>query len=164
MRWTWMTIMPLFALVTSLAGAQERAHGDSVPREHYPPAGMCRIWLDGVPPTRQPAPTDCVSAVRNRPTNARVLFGGNAGRRGARVLPRSATAFRAGSALNGSCVDRDTDGACDETWAKPTPPLPPLPKTASQSAVQEHSVRGRAAADSAVRGGSKEKPEKPREP
>jgi len=36
---------------------------------------MCRIWLDDVPPAQQPAPTDCASAVRNRPSNGRVIFG-----------------------------------------------------------------------------------------
>ncbi|MEO6443957.1 MAG: hypothetical protein ABIP66_02175 [Gemmatimonadaceae bacterium] len=35
---------------------------------------MCRIWLDSVPPAQQPAPTDCASAIRNRPPNARVIF------------------------------------------------------------------------------------------
>ncbi|MGH7602574.1 MAG: hypothetical protein ACRENK_01100 [Gemmatimonadaceae bacterium] len=46
-----------------------------VPPAFYPPAGMCRIWINEVPAGRQPAPTDCASAVRNRPTNGRVLFG-----------------------------------------------------------------------------------------
>jgi hypothetical protein len=36
---------------------------------------MCRIWLDGVPAGRQPAPTDCASALRNRPANGQVIFG-----------------------------------------------------------------------------------------
>ena len=36
---------------------------------------MCRVWLDGVRADRQPAPTDCATAVRNRPPNARVIFG-----------------------------------------------------------------------------------------
>jgi hypothetical protein len=36
---------------------------------------MCRIWIDGVPPAHQPAPTDCATAIRKRPTNARVVFG-----------------------------------------------------------------------------------------
>jgi len=36
---------------------------------------MCRIWLNDVPAGQQPAPTDCASAVRNRPANAKVLFG-----------------------------------------------------------------------------------------
>jgi hypothetical protein len=46
-----------------------------VPKGFAPPAGMCRIWINGVPPDRQPAPTDCASAVRNRPANGKVLFG-----------------------------------------------------------------------------------------
>jgi hypothetical protein len=36
---------------------------------------MCRIWLDDVPPAQQPAPTDCATAVRNRPAKGRVIFG-----------------------------------------------------------------------------------------
>lgn len=46
-----------------------------VPPGFLPPAGMCRIWINDVPPGQQPAPTDCASAVRNRPVNGRVLFG-----------------------------------------------------------------------------------------
>jgi hypothetical protein len=46
-----------------------------VPPGFFPPAGMCRIWLNDVPPGQQPAPTDCASAVRNRPANGKVLFG-----------------------------------------------------------------------------------------
>ncbi len=36
---------------------------------------MCRIWLDKVPPKQQPAPTDCPTAVKNKPPNGRVIFG-----------------------------------------------------------------------------------------
>ncbi|MDQ6887476.1 MAG: hypothetical protein M3068_09295 [Gemmatimonadota bacterium] len=43
-----------------------------------PPPGMCRIWIDGVPAEHQPAPTDCATAIRRRPNNARVLFGDTA--------------------------------------------------------------------------------------
>jgi hypothetical protein len=46
-----------------------------VPPGFFPPAGMCRIWINDVPPGQQPAPTDCASAVRNRPANGKVLFG-----------------------------------------------------------------------------------------
>ena len=56
------------------AAAQGRSDRD-IPKEHRPPAGMCRIWIDGVPPGQQAAPTDCASAVRNRPSNGRVIFG-----------------------------------------------------------------------------------------
>jgi hypothetical protein len=41
---------------------------------------MCRIWIKGVPPGQQPAPTDCSSAVRNRPANGKVLFGDEPGK------------------------------------------------------------------------------------
>jgi hypothetical protein len=55
--------------------AQQGSREQIVPPGFFPPAGMCRIWINGVPAGQQPAPTDCASAVRNRPTNARVLFG-----------------------------------------------------------------------------------------
>ncbi len=48
---------------------------DSIPKAYQPPAGMCRVWVDGVPASMQPAPTDCASAVRNKPANARVVYG-----------------------------------------------------------------------------------------
>ncbi len=52
-----------------------RTAADSVPKEYQPPAGMCRIWLNGVPPTQQPAPTECSLAVRNKPPNGVVVYG-----------------------------------------------------------------------------------------
>src|SRR3954447_9118207 len=69
----------LLTLVCSagLAGsahAQKRGE-EEVPKDYRPPKGMCRIWLDKVPPKQQPAPTDCPTAVRNRPPNGRVIFG-----------------------------------------------------------------------------------------
>ena len=48
---------------------------DHIPPGQLPPAGMCRIWIDGVPPGRQPAPTDCQTAVATKPANARVIWG-----------------------------------------------------------------------------------------
>jgi hypothetical protein len=63
----------------SLAGAQGRGNKsqgkDEVPVSMRPPAGMCRVWLDDVPPAQQPAVTDCPTAVRNRPAKGRVIFG-----------------------------------------------------------------------------------------
>jgi len=52
-----------------------RDSGMAIPVRARPPAGMCRIWLDEVPVAQQPAPTDCASAVRNRPAKGRVIFG-----------------------------------------------------------------------------------------
>jgi hypothetical protein len=54
---------------------QQSSREQVVPRAFYPPAGMCRIWINQVPAAQQPAPTDCASAVRNRPANGKVLFG-----------------------------------------------------------------------------------------
>src|SRR6266513_6446147 len=68
------------AAFAPLHSSSAQARGDkgkppTIPQESRPPAGMCRIWLDDVPAGQQPAPTDCASAVRNRPANGRVLFG-----------------------------------------------------------------------------------------
>ena len=46
-----------------------------VPETYTPPAGLCRVWLENVPASQQPAPTDCASAIKNRPSRAVVLFG-----------------------------------------------------------------------------------------
>jgi hypothetical protein len=48
---------------------------NDVPPDYKPPRGMCRIWIDGVPARQQPAPTDCPTAVRNKPRNGRVIWG-----------------------------------------------------------------------------------------
>jgi hypothetical protein len=55
----------------SRKGAEKNA---PVPKEYLPPPGMCRIWIDNVPANRQPAPTECATAIRNKPPNARVVF------------------------------------------------------------------------------------------
>lgn len=65
--------------------AQKADREQPVPKQYLPPAGMCRIWVDNVPAARQPAPTDCPTAIRNRPPNARVIF--PAGQTGAPKAP-----------------------------------------------------------------------------
>ena len=85
MRWLslaeiWMRLALLVVLIGTLLTAPLRAQEqprpvDSVPSSARPPAGMCRIWLPNVPASKQAAPTDCPTAVRNRPANARVIFG-----------------------------------------------------------------------------------------
>jgi hypothetical protein len=45
-----------------------------LPPGFAPPSGMCRVWIDGVPAEQQPAPTDCATAVKNRPLNGKVIF------------------------------------------------------------------------------------------
>jgi hypothetical protein len=49
-----------------------------IPPGHLPPRGMCRVWVDGVPPGQQPAVTTCAQAESDRlayGTNARVVYG-----------------------------------------------------------------------------------------
>ena len=75
------------------ANAQGRGKGQErakvvISKALQPPPGMCRVWINGVPANKQPAPTDCWTALRDRPPNGRVLFGDvpklrpGAGRRG----------------------------------------------------------------------------------
>ena len=75
---TFLALMGSLALA-SPADAQRRdddKKGDSeIPKSHRPPPGMCRVWLDDVPPGQQPASTDCKTALRNKPARARVIFG-----------------------------------------------------------------------------------------
>src|SRR5688572_20321122 len=72
-----------YATAPAAAGAQTLVREDKpdtaagVPRGLMPPSGKCRVWMDGVPATRQPAPTDCATALRKKPANARVIYGPN---------------------------------------------------------------------------------------
>ncbi len=61
----------------AVAGAQgtPRPQVPDVPRHMLPPTGKCRIWMDGVTPAQQPAPTDCQTALRQKPANGTVIFG-----------------------------------------------------------------------------------------
>jgi hypothetical protein len=83
-RWTIALAITAIAILSGRAEGQVRQFTaplkrqedlPKIPKAHMPPAGMCRIWIDNVPPAQQPAPTDCASAIRNRPSNGRVIFG-----------------------------------------------------------------------------------------
>jgi hypothetical protein len=67
-------VAPVSAQQGSRDSAQ-KARSTPIPADSRPPKGMCRIWLDGVPAAQQPAPTDCPTALKNRPANGRVVFG-----------------------------------------------------------------------------------------
>jgi hypothetical protein len=77
-------ILCLAGSLASLAalplGAQEKSTketkaANTVPQSAQPPAGLCRVWLENVPASQQPAPTDCATAIKNRPQNAKIVFG-----------------------------------------------------------------------------------------
>jgi hypothetical protein len=72
---TRLALTLLVALAAPLAAQGRERDSGTVPQDHRPPPGMCRIWIDGVPAGRQPAPTDCPTAIRKKPPNARVIFG-----------------------------------------------------------------------------------------
>jgi hypothetical protein len=121
-----MRLIPTLAIMVSLLSAaplvaQGRGRGrdtapDTVPKTYAPPPGMCRIWLANVPPAKQAAPTDCATAVRNRPANARVIFGDSAsrGERGRATAP----------ALPGPMPIPNVA----PTKTKPPPAVPPPPR------------------------------------
>ena len=73
------------ALLAAPADAQGRGNSGKVPPGHLPPAGACRVWIDGVPPGRQPGVTSCANAHRiaaRYGNRARVIYGDDYARRG----------------------------------------------------------------------------------
>ena len=85
-----MTLRSALLTLAFTAGLADVAHAqqaqpqnaDFVPKAYRPPPGMCRIWLDKVPAKQQPAPTDCRTAVHDKPTNGKVIFGDDYTERG----------------------------------------------------------------------------------
>ncbi|MBA3853540.1 MAG: hypothetical protein C0503_03935 [Gemmatimonas sp.] len=72
-----LLLLAAVAALPAMAAAQGTARPQVpvVPPHLMPPAGKCRIWMDGVTPTQQPAPTDCQTALRQKPANGTVIFG-----------------------------------------------------------------------------------------
>lgn len=68
-------VRPVSAAAPAAAAVPRRTITPAVPVHLLPPAGRCRIWLDSVPASRQPAPTDCATALRQKPANGVVLYG-----------------------------------------------------------------------------------------
>ncbi|MEO8879884.1 MAG: hypothetical protein ABI446_05760 [Gemmatimonadaceae bacterium] len=106
----------LAGLAFSTNALQAQNSRSSVPESHRPPAGMCRIWIDGVPPAHQPAPTDCATAIRKRPMNARVVFG---------------------SDVSGGNSQSNTQGNTQRNPRVFTPAAPPVSSFAQPSAPSE---------------------------
>jgi len=46
-----------------------------IPADQRPPKGLCRNWIDNVPADRQPAITDCPTALKNKTQSERTIFG-----------------------------------------------------------------------------------------
>lgn len=50
--------------------------GPHVPDEFFPPAGKCRIWIEGRPISEQPPVQSCHSVRHNVPGGGYVMYGG----------------------------------------------------------------------------------------
>ena len=78
-----------FILLAMVAGTSEAqgngryGRNQGIPRGQMPPAGLCRVWYDNLPPGRQPRATNCDQAERlaARDRNARVIYGDDHNRR-----------------------------------------------------------------------------------
>lgn len=70
-----ITVGAVLFAASATADAQLRRTTVIIPDGQTMPAGTCRVWIDGIPANRQPAPTDCASARRNQPRNSRVIHG-----------------------------------------------------------------------------------------
>jgi hypothetical protein len=70
-----MIAAPLSAQIVVRSGGEVTRTNTKVPPGHLPPRGLCRVWIDGVPPGQQPPVTDCATAERNRVANSRVIYG-----------------------------------------------------------------------------------------
>jgi hypothetical protein len=101
-----------FAFSAATLHAQSSSSG--VPESHRPPPGMCRIWIDGVPPAHQPAPTDCATAIRKRPLNARVVFGSEAPGRERNIAPPQPTQSNFSSPNNTTPSHEEQDRAAQQ--------------------------------------------------
>ncbi len=89
---------PLSAQIVVRSGGEVSRGHDRIPPGQLPPRGLCRVWIDGVPPGQQPGVTDCATAERNRVANSRVIYGD------AQSFPgRGKGKFRTSSDVSSSC-------------------------------------------------------------
>ncbi|MDQ6718604.1 MAG: hypothetical protein M3Z17_09705, partial [Gemmatimonadota bacterium] len=83
----------LVAVTATSASAQGRGRNEGgVPPGMRPPAGMCRVWVNGVPPGQQSGVTDCATAQAQVRANSRIIYGSNT--RAIRDLNRTYTRRR----------------------------------------------------------------------
>ncbi len=68
-------VRPVSVSVPAKPVAPSAAPVPAVPVSMLPPAGLCRIWIHEVPASQQPAPTDCATALRQKPANGTILYG-----------------------------------------------------------------------------------------
>jgi hypothetical protein len=74
-----LVLLGLMAGTSQAQGNGRYGRNQGIPPGQMPPAGMCRVWYDNLPPGRQPRPTNCDQAERlaSRDRDARVIYGGD---------------------------------------------------------------------------------------
>jgi hypothetical protein len=133
-----LSVAAAVAVTASAASAQwsvldrsrvETRNGEvssKIPPGHLPAPGECRVWVDGTPPGRQPRPTDCATAERERyryGSNARVIYGNNVSRPGKSGRRYDTTVdgrtCAARDVLFNGLLTRETDCDRDGRWDNP---------------------------------------------
>jgi hypothetical protein len=72
-----ITVGAALVAISATADAQLAGRVAGIPSAQQVPAGMCQVWIQGLPANRQPAPTDCNTARRTAPGNSRIVYGSN---------------------------------------------------------------------------------------
>lgn len=147
-----LTLIAAGAVFATEASAQVMVRASSVPPGQRPPAGMCRVWIEGVPAGRQPAVTDCATARATAPLNSRIIFGSDApfpGRATGRFRDGDCEFERRGSNLGdiffGLRTSRDGDRDCRVSSSR-TRDLGvwyPVGRDANGNVIYERRVRDR---------------------
>lgn len=86
-----MNIVTIFTALAIAAPALAEGHGRApfgVPPRTRPAAGLCRVWIDGLPAARQPGPMDCATAQARVPRNGRIIYGDRVDQRDPRINQR----------------------------------------------------------------------------
>jgi hypothetical protein len=70
-------LLAMMAATSEAQGNGRNRRNQGIPPGQMPPAGLCRVWYDNLPPGRQARPTDCDQAERlaSRDRDARVIYG-----------------------------------------------------------------------------------------
>ena len=114
----------LFVAGSSADAQLRRSSTVNYPDAQTLPTGMCRIWIEGLPANRQPAPTDCDTARRTQPRNSRIIYGtsrptnvyGNRDPRSIPGTPQYDPRFDPNSSRYDPRLDPHNRGNSDDKW------------------------------------------------
>jgi hypothetical protein len=125
MRTAAMSVI-LLALVAGTSEAQgNRRNGrnQGIPPGQMPPAGMCRVWYDNLPPGRQPRATSCDQAERlaSRDRNARVIYGPSTSSGPSRAWSRDGDDYYGSNNRDQRYRDRNYGGTNDGVYGNTYP-------------------------------------------